>query len=415
MREPVRALLILLACSTLFPFGAAPDAIAAVYQCRGADGSTAYSDIPCSPDARPLTPTPVADRAPASLSAEQVAAAPRIARALYVSPRNGQQLDITAALASLCLSTVNSCEVRCNNQLAGDPDFGQRKHCEITYRCGSGATQELRIQEGDTRTLRCAAPTPREAPAAPAASAIQPPVDAKALHCGVSLYVQWSRSQTEPPAPEVKAAKLKEIDDRCGSTLHLSNVQSGYDSALNRAHSPGPALAVTPPTASSATRESTSSAASAPAPSKAASPPKYFGEFPVVPEKQLPMLKGIPHSGAFAVEVGESFGRHDTEPMTYRADITIFDLTSHREYRWDLPRALLEGLPPTGSMHRAGWAPGTSELLFAKLNEAFLISRDGHLRALSLLMPGHLKPFDPGGHPNSPTCGHPKFLQVSEV
>jgi ankyrin repeat protein len=157
MREPARAIRILLACSALLSMGAAPGAVAVVYQCRAADGSTTYSDIPCPADSTAQASPQVANAAPGSQSPAQGVAAPQIARALYVSPRNGRQLDVTAPLASRCSSTAISCAVSCNNELAGDPDVGQRKYCEITYRCGGGATQEFRIEEGETRALTCTA------------------------------------------------------------------------------------------------------------------------------------------------------------------------------------------------------------------------------------------------------------------
>lgn len=45
----------------------------------------------------------------------------------------------------------------CGNQLAGDPDFGQRKYCRIAYVCAGGRVQVLQIQEGERSTLSCPA------------------------------------------------------------------------------------------------------------------------------------------------------------------------------------------------------------------------------------------------------------------
>jgi hypothetical protein len=45
--------------------------------------------------------------------------------------------------------------VNCSNQLAGDPDFGQRKYCRISYHCNGGTSQEVRIEEGERRNLSC--------------------------------------------------------------------------------------------------------------------------------------------------------------------------------------------------------------------------------------------------------------------
>src|ERR1700722_1434437 len=57
--------------------------------------------------------------------------------------------------------------------------------------------------------------------------------DSVAMHCAIPQYLQWIRAQTKPPDPDVKARKLQEIDDLCGSSLHLAHVQSGYEAALN--------------------------------------------------------------------------------------------------------------------------------------------------------------------------------------
>ncbi len=59
--------------------------------------------------------------------------------------------------------------------------------------------------------------------------------DPTAMHCAVTQYIQWIRAQTKPPDPDVKARKLQEIDDSCGSSLHLAHVQSGYEAALSNA------------------------------------------------------------------------------------------------------------------------------------------------------------------------------------
>ena len=193
-----------------------------------------------------------------------------------------------------------------------------------------------------------------------------PKPDRLSTQCAITQYQQWIRAQTQSPDPDVKAGKLKEIDDLCGSSLHLANVQSTAEAKLSAAQIQHPAPAA-----------------------------KTTGDgFPIVPDKDLPTLMAIPKQGEYVVEVGESYGRRDTPEMTFRSDITIFDVAARKEFRWDLPKALLAGLAPQSSLHRAAWSPQAGNLFFGKLNEAYLISRDGSTRALSLQMPGHLKPFD---------------------
>ncbi len=82
--------------------------------------------------------------------------APQIRSAHYVSPRNGREFDVTSVLQSACRRTSGSCNVACGNQLAGDPDFGQVKYCQISFQCSGRPTQELRVSEGRTITLACA-------------------------------------------------------------------------------------------------------------------------------------------------------------------------------------------------------------------------------------------------------------------
>jgi hypothetical protein len=76
-------------------------------------------------------------------------------------------------------------------------------------------------------------------PAAPTSASPDPAIgtkpDAAAMHCAVTQYMQWVRARTAPPDPDVKARKLQEIDDLCGSSLHLAHVQSGYEAALGSA------------------------------------------------------------------------------------------------------------------------------------------------------------------------------------
>jgi hypothetical protein len=80
---------------------------------------------------------------------------PQILRASYGSAR-GRTFDVTHVLETACPRGTNSCKVACGNQLAGDPDFGNVKYCQITFQCGAHPTQNLRMQEGRNVTLACA-------------------------------------------------------------------------------------------------------------------------------------------------------------------------------------------------------------------------------------------------------------------
>ena len=44
--------------------------------------------------------------------------------------------DVTSQSIAQCDVSQGRCVVRCGNQLAGDPDFGQVKDGRIEYQCG---------------------------------------------------------------------------------------------------------------------------------------------------------------------------------------------------------------------------------------------------------------------------------------
>lgn len=80
---------------------------------------------------------------------------PLIRSARYTSPRTGRSFDVTNVLQSACRRTSGSCTVACGNQLAGDPDFGQVKYCQISFQCSGRAPQTVSVTEGRTLTLAC--------------------------------------------------------------------------------------------------------------------------------------------------------------------------------------------------------------------------------------------------------------------
>ena len=80
---------------------------------------------------------------------------PQITSATYMSPRNGRSFDVTTQLRSQCHAGAPGCVVVCTNGLAGDPDFGQVKTCEIHYRCGENLGQTQVIPEGRRERLTC--------------------------------------------------------------------------------------------------------------------------------------------------------------------------------------------------------------------------------------------------------------------
>jgi len=72
------------------------------------------------------------------------------------------------------------------------------------------------------------------------------------MHCALTLYIPWVRAQGRPLDPDLKAKKLQEIDKACGSSLHLSNVITAYDSLPGVAQEPKQPVAAANPAASAA-------------------------------------------------------------------------------------------------------------------------------------------------------------------
>jgi ankyrin repeat protein len=71
--------------------------------------------------------------------------------------------------------------------------------------------------------------------------------DPEALHCALKQYIPWVRAQNKPLNPELKARKLQEIDQACGSSLHLSNIITAYDSPASATEEPKQAVAAVVP------------------------------------------------------------------------------------------------------------------------------------------------------------------------
>ena len=82
--------------------------------------------------------------------------APQIRHASYMSPRTGRAFDVTHVLQSACSRGSAGCKVACGNQLAGDPDFGRVKYCQIAFQCSGHPTQNVTLSEGRSVTLTCA-------------------------------------------------------------------------------------------------------------------------------------------------------------------------------------------------------------------------------------------------------------------
>lgn len=82
--------------------------------------------------------------------------APQIRRASYVSPTTARTLDVTRVVQSACAQRGGSCQIACGNQLAGDPDFGRTKFCQVAFQCEGHPVQNVTMAEGKTLTLACA-------------------------------------------------------------------------------------------------------------------------------------------------------------------------------------------------------------------------------------------------------------------
>lgn len=135
-------------------------AIADVYRCTNPDGSLSFSDTPCGSNAQAIQiqGSATTSGAPASVaSVPTETSAIQITRAVYASLRSGHQFDVTRQLQLSCGADLNACSINCNNQIAGDPDFGTPKVCRVTYQCGDGPLQQLQLNENQRQQLNCAA------------------------------------------------------------------------------------------------------------------------------------------------------------------------------------------------------------------------------------------------------------------
>lgn len=79
--------------------------------------------------------------------------APQIRRARYTSPQTGRGFDVTHVLQSACSRGSDGCKITCGNQLAGDPDFGRVKYCQISFQCTGHPMQNLTLSESTRREM----------------------------------------------------------------------------------------------------------------------------------------------------------------------------------------------------------------------------------------------------------------------
>ncbi len=93
--------------------------------------------------------------APAVAMVATPAGALEIVRATYSSPRNHHSYDVTAKLRADCSTANARCAIACGNQLAADPDPGQRKVCEVSFRCDSGHPSLMQGDAGTRVGLGC--------------------------------------------------------------------------------------------------------------------------------------------------------------------------------------------------------------------------------------------------------------------
>jgi len=117
-------------------------------------------------------------------------------------------------------------------------------------------------------------------------------------------------------------------------------------------------------------------------------------EYPVAPTKHLPALKSLSPGGHFVLEIRAMQGGIGSAAASVPNEIGVFELDTHREYRWDLADDVLQRLDPQNAMQRAAWSPTLNKLFYAALDKAVLFSRDGRAEPLTMKMPGHLKALD---------------------
>ena len=111
-------------------------------------------------------------------------------------------------------------------------------------------------------------------------------------------------------------------------------------------------------------------------------------EWPTPPEKRLDPIKRIPPHDEIVLEV--RYKNRSGVPN----EIGVFNLTKHRESKWDVLSDALREIPATSFGSQAAWAPAARKLLYATHKSAYLVSTDGSATELHLQMPGTASLFD---------------------
>lgn len=73
--------------------------------------------------------------------------------AVYQS-ENGPGVDATRYVRKECQGE-RDCDVKAKNKIFGDPDVGAHKDLVVTYRCGRGPQQTLRVPEKREMDIEC--------------------------------------------------------------------------------------------------------------------------------------------------------------------------------------------------------------------------------------------------------------------
>jgi ankyrin repeat protein len=204
-----------------------PTSAAATYKCVAGNGTTTDSDIQCAANAERVTPGP--DSGGRELPAHGIT----VQAAAYASLRNGRSFDITLHVRTQCVPGSRACSLTCSNSLAGDPDFGQRKNCRISYQCDGGPARALTVQEGEIARLSCAADEADNSRPYPADHSTSNPtraqahanLEAAALECSSRKYNIWNEEQRgSHPTRDERIAKLIEFGNECRRPLGLPDM-----------------------------------------------------------------------------------------------------------------------------------------------------------------------------------------------
>jgi ankyrin repeat protein len=194
---------------------------AAVYQCQAKDGSYTFSVTPCAPD-RVQVVLQSPSNASEPIPAQTTISAPPSTAPVNRSPVPGRP--------SASQTAIYKCTAQDGSAVyAGEP-------------CGSDAKPQEVVRPPAPPAPPSRPTTPSLTPEIIAAAKDQSARETSAIVCSTQAFNEWIKAQGHPlPDPNVRIAKLTEIDNQCRRPLHLPDMVAAAPIAPPKPVLSGPA------------------------------------------------------------------------------------------------------------------------------------------------------------------------------